>query len=61
MTFIHVFCVIFCIVGVCGIFLGTILATGSPITKQAGVQPTELDNQLEEHIDSFEGRPHKNF
>jgi hypothetical protein len=62
MTFFHVFSVIFCTVGVCGIFLGTILATGSSSTaKKAQDGPTELDTELEAHIDSFEGQPHKNF
>lgn len=61
-TFVEIFCVIGCVVGVSVIFLGTILAAGSPAKpKQAQSEPTELDTELEAHIDSFEGRPHKKF
>ncbi len=62
MTFFQVFCAIFSVVGVCAIFLWTILATGSsPKIKKTKDEPTELDGKLEAHIDSFEGSPHKNF
>lgn len=40
--------------GVCGTFLAALLETGSTTTaKQAQNEPTELDAELEEHIDSF--------
>ena len=50
-----IFGIIF-VVGVFGIFLAVILNTGSsPTTKQTQNEPTELDAELEAHIESFEG------
>ena len=53
--------IILCAGVVCYVLFGAILETGSSTTvKQTSDEPTELDAEMEAHIDSFEKPPSTN-